>query len=179
MNTNLLYDLDNPSVFRPLIANRELSCSFAPDILFLEIYSPRDGAVIVRRLAAEVIEQSEICERVLTARCRFGHDRFDPDGAQRRGDLFHLPRPSFSMFDDATDHVTRELLPVYSWKRLVERGEDAFIRAVRHAAQRAFDHQRFEPLDDDASTHFDGGSGADPLGNHLEVHAVRREQIDK
>src|SRR5262245_8060343 len=123
-----------------------------------------------------MFKQSETGEPIWTAGRRLGHDRFDPDGAQRRGDLFHLTRTTFSVFDDAPDHVTRELLPIHSWERLVECGEDAFVRAVRDAAQHAFEHQRFEPFDDDAPTHLDGGGGADTLGDYFELHAVRREQ---
>src|SRR5262249_46952610 len=99
--------------------------------------------------------------------------------AQRRGSLFLFRRPRSPMFAVAAAHVTCEPLPVHSRERFVERGEDAFIRAVRHTAQRAFEQQRFEPLDDDASTHLDGGGGADLFGNHFEVHAVRREQINE
>src|SRR5215510_14606400 len=175
MSTNLFLGPGALFVFRPLADIREDSCSFVAKILF-EIYSLRDGAVIVRRLAAEMFKQSETGEPILTAGRRLGHDRFDPDGAQRRGDLFHLTRTTFSVFDDAPDHVTRELLPIHSWERLVECGEDAFVRAVRDAAQHAFEHQRFEPFDDDAPTHLDGGGGADTLGDYFELHAVRREQ---
>jgi hypothetical protein len=57
------------------------SCSFVAKILFLEIYGLRDSLVIIRRIASEMFEQSQTGEPVLTARGRFGHDRFDADGA--------------------------------------------------------------------------------------------------
>ena len=81
------------------------------------------------------------------------------------------------MFDNAPDHIARELLPIHSRKRLVERGEDALVGPVRNAAQHAFEHQCFESFDDHAPTHLDGGGGPDPLGDYFEIHAVRREQI--
>src|SRR5687767_14918542 len=106
-------------VFHLLTDIREYARSFVAKFLLIEIYCLRDGAVIVRRLAAEMFEQSKSGEPVLAARCRLCHDRFDANGAQRLGDLFHLPSPALSVLDDAPDHVARELLPIHSRKRLV------------------------------------------------------------
>jgi hypothetical protein len=80
MNTNLFLGPCAPFIFRLLADIREYSCSFVAKTLF-EIYSLRDGAVIVRRLAAEMFEQSETGEPILAASGRLGHDRFDAYGA--------------------------------------------------------------------------------------------------
>jgi hypothetical protein len=42
----------------------------------------------------------------------FGHDRLDPDGMKSFSHLFHLPRPAFSVHDNASHHVAGELVPV-------------------------------------------------------------------
>src|SRR5262245_22737043 len=59
-----------------------------------------DFAVTSRGLTAEMIEQFEPRAPFLPARGRFSHDRFDPRCAQRLGDLFHLARAAFAVFDD-------------------------------------------------------------------------------
>jgi len=110
---------------------------------------------------------------VVDARGRFRHERLDTGRAKHIGHFFHLVSAALAVLQHTSDHVAGSLSPVHPWIGLGERFVNAIGGAILAGGKRAFHHQRFQALDDDAAAHLDGGGGANGAVHHIKAHPIR------
>src|SRR5215470_9125393 len=116
---------------------------YRPMILILRSSTSRDCVqrltVTFRPLGSKLRRNSQSCAPILTPCGGLSHNRLDSERTEGLRYFLHFSRPSFTMQNDAADHVVGKTLPVDPRKTLRERGKHAFIRPIWAGRQDAFE----------------------------------------